>query len=88
MLKRLLELMGAAEAARNTCRIEGEARADTKGSPDKPVPGAVIRQRSAHDFGAVYAYAINEGIGADEAYLLGSTYAESLAKGMSRAYST
>ena len=46
-----------------------------------------IGQRNAHDFGAVYAYAISEGIDEEKAYILGFAYADSIAQGKSNAYS-
>ena len=87
MLKRLLDLVGAAEAGRRAATADAGPGVDAHRALKAAVRRGAIDQRSALDFGAVYAYAIDEGIGAEKAYLLGSAYAESLTQGMSKAYS-
>ncbi|MDE2837384.1 MAG: hypothetical protein OXL97_07740 [Chloroflexota bacterium] len=87
MLKRLLDLMGAAEVVSASDGAGSEPAADTSGPPEAVGRRGAIGGLNVLDFGAVYAYAVNEGVCADKAYFLGSAYAESLAQGMSRAYS-
>ena len=83
MLKRLLDLMGDAEV---TGRTRGE-----RGTGAHRVPGAEVRrraidQRRAYDFDDVSAYAINEGVGDEKAYILGAALADSMAQGNSNAH--
>ena len=87
MLKRLLDLIGAAEAAGRASRSEGEPRAHVHRSPAGAVRRAAIGQSNGHDFAAVYAYAIDEGLCEEKAYVLGTAYADSISLGKSNAYS-
>ena len=84
MLKRLVGLMGAAEAGRKAARAEGgiDAHRDLRAMVRK----GVIDQSRANDFGAVYTYAINEGMDEEKAYALSVAYADSVAQGRSNAY--
>ena len=86
MLKRLLELMRAAEAGRRARRTDGGPQARAHGFSGDDVRRGAIGQRNVHDFGAAYVYAISEGIYEEKAYTLGSAYAHSIAQGMSNAY--
>ena len=83
MLKRLLDLIGAAEAAGRASRSEGEPRAHVHRSPAGAVRRAAIGQSNGHDFAAVYAYAIDEGLCEEKAYVLGTAYADSISLGKS-----
>ena len=87
MLKRLVDLMGAAEAGRRAGGAGGEPGADARRTHGAAAHRGPIGQRNAHDFGAVYAYAISEGIDEEKAYVLGFAYADSIAQGKSNAYS-
>ena len=59
MLKRLVDLMGAAEAGRRTGGAGGEPGADARRTHGAAAHRGPIGQRNAHDFGAVYAYTIS-----------------------------
>lgn len=86
MLKRLLDLIGAAEAAGRASRTEGGPGADVHRSSAAAVRKAASGQSGAHDFAALYAYAIDEGLGEEKAYVLGTAFADSTAQGKSNAY--
>ena len=83
MLKRLLDLMGEAEV---TGRTRGERGTGALRAPGAEFGRRAIGQRRADDFGAVHAYAINEGIGDEKAYILGAALADSMAQGNSNVY--
>ena len=83
MLKRLLDLMGEAEVTGGT---RGECGTGAHRTPGAAVSRRAIGQRRVCDFGDVSAYAINEGVGDEKAYILGTAFAESMAQGNSNAY--
>ncbi len=85
MLKRLLGLMGAAEAGSKAARTKSGV--DAHRALRAMVRKGVIDQSRANDFGAVYTYAINEGMDEEKAYALSDAYADSVAQGRSNAYS-
>lgn len=87
MLKRLLDLMGAAEAA---CRRAIGQEISSPGICDKASGTAyksAIDEPGSKDFAVVYTYALDEGIPEEVAFVLGATYADEIAEGMSKAYS-
>ena len=86
MLKRLLMLMGAAEAA---CWRAIGPEISSPGTCEKPTPEdyeRAIDNPDYMDFGVVYTYAVLEGIPEESAFVLGSAYARMIAEGMSKAY--
>ncbi len=87
MLKRLLDLMEAAEEA---CRRAIGQEVSSPGTCEKPTPEEYERavdNPDFMDFGVVYTYAVLEGISEESAFVLGSAYANMIAEGMSKAYS-
>ncbi|MDE2837385.1 MAG: hypothetical protein OXL97_07745 [Chloroflexota bacterium] len=87
MLKRLLVLMGEAEAA---CWRAIGLDISSPGVCEKPTREDYERaiDNPGHmDFGVVYTYAVFEGISEESAFALGSAYAAKIAEGMSKAYS-
>ena len=84
MLKRLLDLMGAAEAGRKAARAEAGVNAHR--ALRTMVRRGVIDQSRVNEFGAVYTYAIKEGVDEEKAYALSGAYADSVAQGRSNAY--
>ena len=86
MLKRLLDLMGAAEAA---CRRVIDQDISSPGicyvARGKAYASGVDDPGSK-DFAVVYTYAIDEGIPEESAFALGYMYADRIADGMSKAY--
>ncbi len=86
MLKRLLDLMGAAEAGQRAARNEVEHGVDAHRALRAMVRRGVIDPSRANDFGAVYTYAINEGMDGEKAYAISAAYADSVAQGRSNAY--
>ena len=86
MLKRLLDLMGAAEAA---CRRAIGQEISSPGTCDKASSTTYTSGADgpgSKDFAVVYTYAINEGIPEEIAFALGSVYADEIAEGMSKVY--
>ena len=86
MLKRLLDLMGAAEAA---CRRAIGQEISLPGTCDGASGTAYLDAMDdpgSKDFAVVYTYAIDEGIPEEVACALGSVYSDEIAEGMSKAY--
>ncbi len=87
MLKRLLDLIGAAEKGRRPRKSQGGPCAGAPRDGGLPVPGEPVDQSNVHDLSAAYAYALDEGIGQESAYVFSAAYADSIGWGFSRAYS-
>lgn len=86
MLKRLLDLMVAAEDA---CRRAIGEVISSPGACDKPTRedyDRAIEDPGNLDFGLVFTYAVLEGISEENAFAIGTAYARKVAEGVSRTY--
>ena len=86
MLKRLLMVMGAAEAA---CRRAIGPEISSPGTCEKPTREDYERAIDNPDymeFGVIYTYAVLEGIPEESAFVIGSAYASMISEGTSKAY--
>ncbi len=86
MLKRLLETMGAAEAAYQRAIGLDVYSQSTCHMPTREDYARAVGDPGYMDFGVVYTYAVFEGIPEECAFALGSAYAGKIAEGVSRAY--
>ena len=87
MLKRLLDLMAAAEAGCGAVTGKDVPSLATREKPSLEDYERAVADPGYMDFGVVFTHAVLEGVAEERAFALGSSYAAKLAEGMSKAYS-